>query len=709
MLERECARSTSGIAAGFAHASGLDAGTDERAQGVGRRRFFGEQHDVAVVLARESQQPPLPCLAPRRRRSLCEVDDDDAERPTAQEQLGGFAERMGLGTLGVRPTRQGNVHDEQGFEVDAACVEVGRVERAPAGLNPRRGFAGLLCIANHTDCRGGACGGHGCLGIAGELEQTARADRLVQRLSAVGLGLGLRSRVRGRACEMGQTQQRSGHAFMVLLARSVSTAFGQHRDQHRVHGFVVELAQGAEHMLGPVLKAQGRQAGRRDGHRRLLAVDRPQQRAQLLGGHLCQSDSSKASSRRHGAGMMATFEPVFHHILLDPRFLPPARAMTALLRSILRFDARPRLWASSLGALLCTASLSVGLVGCDEQESTQLDEKVAPHVRAAEVRLIEPRPRSRHLAPLQAHRRARLSPRTGGQVLVLSADEEQRVKQGAVLVRFAALDSKGGLMSAKASITQIKESLGDAKRELEDARDLVSKGAGTTREVERLETQIATLEAQLSNAKGTLVQAKDRVGAATLVAPFAGTITAVDTEVGEFVAPGVVAVVLAELDPIAVEVPLTQAEVETYDREGGLSFEVRAREVSVDAQLEYISSESTDGSTFTARLKIPNEGERLRSGELVDVEVYGAARTQVKAVPFTAVRWAADQAYLLSIADDGTLARIDITVVDESEESVIVEGDITPGTRVVETGPTALREGDTVEVVAAPGETLAAG
>ncbi|MBV1857304.1 MAG: efflux RND transporter periplasmic adaptor subunit, partial [Nannocystaceae bacterium] len=317
--------------------------------------------------------------------------------------------------------------------------------------------------------------------------------------------------------------------------------------------------------------------------------------------------------------------------------------MTVLLRlSSYRLASSPFVGKRIAGAFLCAtcvlgaSTIFAGIVtGCAKTESTQLDEKIAPHVRTAEVRLIEPRPRSRHLAPLLAHRRARLSPRTGGQVLVLNADEEQRVKQGTTLVRFAAQDSKGGLMSAKASISQVQESLTDTKRELEDARDLVSKGAGTTREVERLESQITSLNAQLSNARGSLVQAKDRVGAATLVAPFSGTVTVVDTEVGEFMTPGAVAIVLAELDPIAVEVPLTQAEVETYDREGGLSFEVEVRGEVVVPELEYISSESTDGSTFTARLKFPNPGQKLRSGELVDVEVFGAARTKVKAVPFT--------------------------------------------------------------------------
>ena len=53
--------------------------------------------------------------------------------------------------------------------------------------------------------------------------------------------------------------------------------------------------------------------------------------------------------------------------------------------------------------------------------------------------------------------------------------------------------------------------------------------------------------------------------------------------------------------------------------------------------------------------------------------------------------------------------RDDLVVVDEADENVIIDGELDAGVRVVETGPTALRDGDTVEVVAAPGETLAAG
>jgi RND family efflux transporter MFP subunit len=361
---------------------------------------------------------------------------------------------------------------------------------------------------------------------------------------------------------------------------------------------------------------------------------------------------------------------------------------------------------------LAVAALAVPLLGavplgCDKAESTRLEEPPLPHVRPARVTLVQPRPESRHLVPLEPMRRARLAPRAGGEVTGLDVDEEQKVQEGQVLVRFAGANPRGGLISANASIARIKENLRDADRELKTARELAAKGVGTTREVERAETNKAALEAQLDEARGMLVQAKDRVGATTIVAPFDGVVTSVDIELGEYVAPGQLSVVIAQLDPIAVEVPLTQDEILQNDR-GGLTFRVEARGKILEPELEWLASEADPASaTFTARLKIGNTDAKLRAGELVDVEVFGSAQPKVTAVPATAIRWAADQAYVLKIDDTNTLARVDVTVADDSEDLVVIDGDVTPFDLVVAAGPIALLPGGKVELVDVPDDTLA--
>ena len=357
--------------------------------------------------------------------------------------------------------------------------------------------------------------------------------------------------------------------------------------------------------------------------------------------------------------------------------------------------------------LLALAAVSFG-AGCSQRESTRLEHKPPPHVRAVPVVEVAPQPKSRHLVRLEPARRARLAPRFGGEVTAIEVTEQQEVEAGAILIRFAGSASRGGLMTAQASIARIQESLRDNARELETARALLAKNIETTRAVEMLETERARLEAQLREAKGTVVQARDQVGATAIVAPFAGTVTRIDTEVGEYMAPGVAGLVLAQLDPLAVEVPLTQDEVALHDR-GGLQFQVVARGRNLDAELEWLANEADEGtSTFRARLRVPNPARSLRAGELVDVEVLGPERAKLTAVPMTAVRWMADRSYVLRIAEGDKVEQIDVRVLEDTGDLVAVGGEVRVGDRVVVTGPTALLAGDAVVVVDGPAKTLAA-
>lgn len=347
----------------------------------------------------------------------------------------------------------------------------------------------------------------------------------------------------------------------------------------------------------------------------------------------------------------------------------------------------------ALGLLVITAS-----AGCSTPEPTRPDEMPPAHVRVATVVQVAPQAESRHLVLLTAARRARLAPRLGGQVVALDVDEQQEVKEGQVLAKLAADDPKGALMAAQATIARIKESMHDNARELATAEKLVAQGAETSRAVERLQTDGATLEAQLREAKGQLVRAKDAVGATTIEAPFDGTITRIDTELGEYVGPQSIAMELAQLHPLAAEVPLSEAEVRLHD-EGGLTFELHVRGEVRPARLEWLAREAEPGtSTFTARLLLDNPDARLRAGESAEVHVRGPHAAPAKAVPMTAVRWASDRAFVLVLVGD-TVQRVPVRVLEDAGELVAIEGELQVGDRVVATGPTALMPGETVVAV----------
>lgn len=328
-------------------------------------------------------------------------------------------------------------------------------------------------------------------------------------------------------------------------------------------------------------------------------------------------------------------------------------------------------------------------------------------VRVGLAESTAPRSRSRHLLLLEPQRRATLASRVGGQVKALKVLEQQSVSEGDALIEVADAELRGAYQSASAAVAGAREQLADIRRELAYAKKLQGRGAETARRVEQLASQVITLEAGLRQAQGSVIQAKDRKEGATIKAPFAGAVTQLHVEVGEYLAPGAPALVLSELAWLAVEVPLSEAEVRRHDAGEGLELIARVRGERVKSELEWVARESDQGTaTFRARLKIVNVDGKLRAGESVAVEVLGPLDKPYLSVEAQALRWESDKPYLLRVDGEG-LVRVDVTIVRDLGRRVAVEGELQEGQSFVTRGSATLVAGDSVLVV--PSEAKAGG
>lgn len=360
-----------------------------------------------------------------------------------------------------------------------------------------------------------------------------------------------------------------------------------------------------------------------------------------------------------------------------------------------------RRWALCLALPLLTPALALSASGCDAKDEGAEQAERVPRVRIAEVVELTPELGSRHLVLLEPWRRAQLSPRYGGQIAELLVEEQNEVAEGDLLVRLVDTDARGSLITAQASRTSAEKRLDDLERQLEDARELLASGAGTRREVERLETEIATTRASVRSAAGQIIQSRDRKSANAITAPFSGVITSLDAQLGEYAAPGAPLMTLSELDPLRLDVPLSQPEMVVHLRQG-LRFEALIRGEVVPVEVEWIAREAEAGSnTFPARLRVANADKQLRAGEAVEVRVRGVERDSVLVVPPTAVRWDAGKAYVLRASSSGsgeaareTLERVEIRVHEDVGGGVAVSGPLAAGERVVSSGPATLVDGD---------------
>ncbi|MFV8756403.1 efflux RND transporter periplasmic adaptor subunit [Nannocystaceae bacterium ST9] len=368
---------------------------------------------------------------------------------------------------------------------------------------------------------------------------------------------------------------------------------------------------------------------------------------------------------------------------------------------------------------LCAFTPALVATSCDREPAPVAEVRLA-RVRVAEVREVVPEVSSRHLVLLEPKRRARIAPRFGGQIAELAVVDQQTVNADDLLARLVDADARGSLQSARASRDTASERLADLERQLADAQDLLDVGAGTKREVERLESEVQATRHSIRQASGQVAQSRDRRDANLILAPFSGVVTSLDVEVGEYVGPGAALATLSELDVLAVEVPLSEREMVLHDR-GGVRFEVRVRDELVPANLVWVAREADPGTnTFTARLELANPEQRLRAGESAEVDVRGATGEARLVVPATAIRWEGPRAYVLRSHREGEaetegegererLERIDVGVHEDVElgpgqpPGVAIEGAIAAGDRVISSGPSTLIDGDFAIAVPQPG------
>ena len=220
-----------------------------------------------------------------------------------------------------------------------------------------------------------------------------------------------------------------------------------------------------------------------------------------------------------------------------------------------------------------------------------------------------------------------VAPQVGGIVTAYLFDSGQDVEKGAKLVQLDTSVEEAELASNKATLIE-------AKLDYDRQVNLVKKGAVSQ----------ATLDSTIAK-RDAAIAAVQRVEAIiaqkNIAAPFSGRLGLRRVEKGQYVSPGQALVWLQALDPIWVDFPVPEGDVDkfkigstvqlTTDAFPGQTFtgEVEA----FDARL------NQDTRTLMVRGKIPNADRKLLPGMFANVAVLAGEPREMVTVPRTAVTY----------------------------------------------------------------------
>jgi RND family efflux transporter MFP subunit len=305
-------------------------------------------------------------------------------------------------------------------------------------------------------------------------------------------------------------------------------------------------------------------------------------------------------------------------------------------------------------------------------------------------------------AEVQAFVEATIFARANGYLKKWDVDIGQNVEAGQLLAEIDTPEVDQQLEQAKAEVAQADANLALAKSTSERWVDLLKTASVSEQETAEKQADLALKKANLEASQANLHRLEDLKSFARVTAPFAGTITARDTDVGQLIAAGSGRPLfrLAQTNPLRVYVRVPQTlsrQVElgqgadlTISEMPGRKFE--AKVVRTAGAMEPSSR------TLLAELEVNNPKNEILAGSYAQVRFHDTLGDPTLTLPANTLLFRSEGMQVGVVGDNGRIEMRTVRLGRDFGQTVeIVEG-VQSGDHVVVNPPDALATGMNVRV-----------
>ena len=358
-----------------------------------------------------------------------------------------------------------------------------------------------------------------------------------------------------------------------------------------------------------------------------------------------------------------------------------------------------------IAAILIVIGLVVGLV--PRWHSRQVLAKETAENAVQFVSVVSPTPGKSDMgvplpAEVQAFVEAPIYARANGYLKRWLVDIGEHVQPGQLLAEIDTPELDEQLEQAKAEVAQADASLALAKSTAERWTDLLKTASVSEQETAEKQADYALKKADLEAARANLHRLQDLKDFARVTAPFAGTITARDTDVGQLIAAGNAHPLfrLAQTDPLRVYVHVPQTlsrQVETGQAAELTISELPGRKFEAKV-VRTAGAMEPNSRTLLAELQVDNPKNEILAGSYAQVRFSDTAADPALTLPASTLLFRSEGMQVGVVGDDDKVQVRSVRLGRDFGQSVeIVEG-VTRGDRVIINPPDSLQTGMTVRV-----------
>ncbi|MDM0000238.1 efflux RND transporter periplasmic adaptor subunit [Variovorax sp. J22P240] len=295
-----------------------------------------------------------------------------------------------------------------------------------------------------------------------------------------------------------------------------------------------------------------------------------------------------------------------------------------------------------------------------------------------------------------------LRPQVTNTVREVHVKEGQFVKAGQLLFTLDDRPDQANLAKAKAQQQRDEAMLADLERQYKRSQDLVSQNFIAKSAADATLSQLEAQRAAVAADRAAVQSAQVALGYATLRAPIAGRIGAVNIYPGTLVQPSLSLVTITQLDPIAVSFPVPEGKLQDLLAAARSHTPVEAvvagRKEPLKGALSFVDN-TVDPLIGTVRAKavFDNADQSLWPGQFVETRVTVRTINDATVLPASALMMLADGVSVYVVDADKKAARRKVESLYTFGTQVVVRG-VEPGEQVVIEGKQNVRPGGKVRL-----------
>ena len=276
---------------------------------------------------------------------------------------------------------------------------------------------------------------------------------------------------------------------------------------------------------------------------------------------------------------------------------------------------------------------------------------------------------------LRAVEQASVKARVAGDVREVMAREGEAVKAGQILVRMDTTEYQAKVDQARGNLNAARAQMDIAIKNRDNNRALLDKGFISRAAFDNTASQLAVAQANVDAARGALDVIQKLLNDTVIRAPISGLIASRNIQPGEKISVDYRLFDLVNLKKMEMEAAVPANEISRIKLSQKVSLHVEGMPETFTGQVTRINPGTQTGSrSILVYIQVSNPLDLLRMGMFAEAQLTLQTKTDVIALPMSAVRKDSNGAYVYAI-EAGKLIKKPVTLGMEgrSDEEPRVE------------------------------------